>query len=241
MAFVHGRSSRLLLDDSALSGFLRGWETSNEVELADTTVEGDEGHKFIPGLINGSLSLDGVWDNSDSDGDQDETLSTARGASSASVITAGPEGFALGKRVISIEARESSYAIASPVADAVTFAASWQSEGQTDTGVSLHDLAAESSSTDGSSHDNSASSASGAVAALHVTANTRDGSTTIKVQDSSDDSVFADLITFTAVGATSTTQERATASGTVDRYTRVASTLAGTTGSITYAVAIARR
>lgn len=241
MAFVHGKNGRLLLDDVALSGYLRGWEASNEVELADTTTEGDEAHTWTPGLTNGSLSLDGIFDDTVAAGGQDETLDSAKQASAASVITAAPDGFALGKRVFSIEARESTYAVSTPVADAVSFSASWQSEGQTDTGVSLHDLTAVTATADGASSDNAASSASGAVAALHVTANTRDSSTTIKIQDSADDSVWADLITFTAVGATTTTAERATASGTVDRYTRAQWTLAAGTGSITFAAALARR
>lgn len=240
MAFVHGRSSRLLLDDVALSGYLRGWEVANEVELADTTVEGDEGHRFTPGLINGSLSLDGVWDSTAAAGGQDETLDSARQASAASVITAAPDGLALGKRVLSADARESSYSVASPVADAVTLAASWQAEGITDTGVSLHDLTAVTTTANGTSVDNAASSADGAVGVLHVTANTMNDATVIKIQDSADNSVWADLITFTSVATTATTAQRATAAGTVDRYTRAVWTPAGT-GSITFAAAICRR
>jgi len=240
MAFVTGKDSRLLLDDLALSGYLKGWEHSTEREMADVTVEGDGGHKFLLGLDNGSLSLDGVFDNTYAADGQDEVLDTARGAASASVITAAPEGFALGKRVIAISARESTYTAAATVGDAVTFAASWQSEGQVDVGVALHDLTAETVTGDGSSVDNAASSANGGVANLHVT--TVSGTTpsmTVKVQHSVDNSAWVDLITFTA--ATAKTAERLTVSGTVNRYVRGTRTISGTTPSFTFALAFARR
>ena len=240
MAFVHGKNGRLLLDSLALSGYLKGWEHSTEREMADVTIEGDGGHKFIPGLDNGSLSLDGVFDNTAAAGGQDEVLDTARGASAASVITAAPEGFAVGKRVIPISARESNYAASSPVGDAVTFAASWMSEGQVDPGVALHDLTAETATGNGTSVDNATSSANGGVANLHVTAvSGTTPSATIKVQHSTDNSVWADLITFTA--ATAKTAERKEVTGTVNRYVRATWTISGTTPSFTFAVAFARR
>lgn len=240
MAFVHGKSSRVILDDISFSGYLRGWDHTSEREMADSTVLTDEGHKFLPGLDTGSLTLDGLFDSGAAAGGQDETLDSAHGAASASVISAAPDGFALGKRVVSIEARENSYAYASPVADVVSFQASWQSEGIVDSGVSLHDLTAVTTAANGSSVDNAASSADGAVGVLHVTANTMNDATVIKIQDSADNSVWADLITFTSVATTATTAERATVSGTVDRYTRAVWTPAGT-GSITFAAAICRR
>ena len=240
MAFVHGKSGRLLLDSLALSGYLKGWEHGTEREMADTTVEGDGGHKFIPGLDTGSLSLDGVWDSTATAGGQDEVLDTARGASAASVITAAPEGFAVGKRVIPISARESTYATSSPVGDAVTFSASWQSEGQVDVGIALHDLTAETATGNGASVDNAASSANGGVANLHVTAvSGTTPSMTVKVQHSVDDAAWVDLITFTA--ATAKTAERIAVTGTVNRYVRATRTISGTTPSFTFAVAFARR
>jgi len=240
MAFVHGKDSRLLLDDLALSGYLKGWEHGTEREMADVTIEGDGGHKFLPGLDNGSLSLDGVFDNTAAADGQDEVLDTARGASSASVITAAPEGFAVGKRVIPISARESTYAVSSPVGDAVTFAASWMAEGQVDVGVALHDLTAETATGNGASVDNAASSANGGVANLHVTAvSGTTPSATVKVQHSTDNSAWVDLITHTA--ATAKTAERLTVTGTVNRYVRGTWTITGTTPSFTFALAFARR
>ena len=73
--------------------------------------------------------------------------------------------------------------------------------------------------------------------------NTRNGTVTMKIQHSTDNSTFVDLVTFTVVGSTTTTQERivVAAGTTVNRYLRAQSTVAGTTGSITPIVAFARR
>jgi len=241
MAFVHGKNSRLLLGTAAFSGYLRAFERSTEVELADSTVFGDEGHRFIPGLETGTLSLDGLLDTIATAGGQDETLDSAMQAAAGSIITAAPGGLALGARVFMIEARETNYGVSSSVGDVVNFNASWQSEGQVDHGVSLRDLTSASATGNGTSVDNAASSPGGVSAALHVTTNTRNGTTTVKVQHSVDNSAWIDLATFAVVGTGLKTAERLTAAGTVNRYLRAQWTLAGTTGAITFAVAAARR
>lgn len=241
MAFVHGKGARLLLGVLDFSGFLRAHEQGTEIEMADSTMYGNEGHRFIPGLEQGTLSLDGGLDNVAAAGGQDATLDGALQAAAGTVITAAVEGLTLGKRVFMIEARETNYAVANGVTDIVNFSASWQSEGQVDSGVSLHDLTAETATTDGTSVDNTTSSANGAAASLHVTANTRSTATTIKVQHSADNVAFVDLITHAVVGAGATAAEKLTATGTVNRYLRAQWTLPAGTGSITFAVAAARR
>jgi hypothetical protein len=87
--------------------------------------------------------------------------------------------------------------------------------------------------------DETAATTGGAVAHLHVTA--FDGtSVTITVQHSEDNSVWVDLLTFTAV--TGVTKERVelAAGTTVNRYVR-AIISAGTWTSVTFTVAFARR
>lgn len=75
-----------------------------------------------------------------------------------------------------------------------------------------------STNTNGTSVDNGASSANGALAYLHITASSG-GAWALTVQDSTDNSTFADLITFSANGST-VTAEQGSATGTVDRYVR---------------------
>lgn len=83
-----------------------------------------------------------------------------------------------------------------------------------------------SSTTTNGSLDNGASSANGAYGVLHITTSAGSmgsNSWVVKIQDSTNDSAWSDLITFTANGATATA-EWGSVSGTVDRYTRVVMT-----------------
>lgn len=83
-----------------------------------------------------------------------------------------------------------------------------------------------SSTTTNGSLDNGASSANGAYGILHITTSAGamgSNNWTIKIQDSTNDSTWADLITFSANGSTATA-EWGSVSGTVDRYTRVVMT-----------------
>lgn len=240
MAFVHGSSGRVLADDFALSGYLRSVDVGKERELADATVLTDTGHRFIPGLDVGSLSFEGLFDNTYAAPGLDDEMFTDN-AGGVAVVTVGESGFALGSRVQSLEVRQNNYAISSPVGDVVSISASWTSEGGVDSGVSLRDLSSASATANGSSVDNAASSANGAVAALHVTTNTRNGTVVVKVQHSTDNSAWSDLLTFTTVASSTTTAERVAVTGTVNRYLRASWTVAGSTGSITFAVAACRR
>lgn len=246
MAFTHGKVSRLLLDTLMYSGFLKEIENGVEVDLADTTTFATTGgHSWTPGLHGGSLSLQGFLDNATVAGSQNPTAVAALGAADTSVITSAPAGLAVGSPVSMLAAREQNYNVNSPVAEAVQFQTSWQSDGTVDGGVSLLDPATAISGgvgdVLGTNVDNGASSANGAAAHLHVTANTRNGNTTVIVQHSVDNSVWVDLITFTVVGTGLTSSQRATVAGTVNRHLRSKVTKAGTTGSITLAVAAARR
>jgi L-alanine-DL-glutamate epimerase-like enolase superfamily enzyme len=76
---------------------------------------------------------------------------------------------------------------------------------------------------------------------LHVTANSRTAGSVFKVQHSSDNTTFADLITFATVATTLTGAEKIEVTGTVNRYVRASFAPGGSTGSITYSLAFARR
>ena len=92
-----------------------------------------------------------------------------------------------------------------------------------------------SSATNIGSIDNSAGTSNGASAYLQSFA-VSSGSCVVKVQHSTNDASWSDLITFT--GATGITAERGTSSGTVNRYLRVISS--GTFSNCTFNVVIRR-
>lgn len=245
MAFLHGKASRLLLGVLMYSGFLKEIENGVEIDMADTTTYGNEGHRWTPGLEGGQLAVGGFLDTATTAGSQHVTAGDALGASGASVITSAPNGLAAGEVVTTIEAREQNYAISTPIGEAVQFQAGWTAEGQVDHGRSLHDVIASENATgsaqNGTAVDNTTSSAGGASASLHVIANTSSTARTIKVQHSVDNSVWVDLITFTNVGVGATTSQKSSVAGTVNRYLRSTHSGSAGTGAITYAVVAARR
>lgn len=241
MAFIHGKSAQILHGAYNLSSFLNDASASADVEVAETTAFGSSAKTYIVGLKDGTVSASGMFDGAASA--TDEVLSASIGSDTLAPVTIGYDGTTLGNRVTILKAKTTSYEVSTPVGDVVAVSYSAQADGGLDQGVSLAALTSVSATTTGSSHDNSASSANGGVAQLHVTANSRDADATIKVQHSADNSTFADLATFTVVATTVTTSERViVASGTtVNRYLRAVNTLASGTGSITYQVSFARR
>jgi hypothetical protein len=241
MAFVHGKGTVVLFNATDLSGYLKEVQANQGVDTADVTAFGTTGAKaYIVGLKDGAISAAGMFDGA-SDA-SDSVFQAALGAS-AGVFSSFPDGAALGKRGFIASVNETTYNISSPVADVVQASAEFQTTGGIDYSESLHALSAETTTGNGTGNDNTTSSTNGGVAHLHVTANSRNGSTTVKIQHSADNSTWADLVTFTAVSTSTTTSERVVvaAGTTVNRYLRTQHTLAGSTGSITYQTSFARR
>jgi hypothetical protein len=241
MAFIHGKSAQVLHGAHDLTSFLNEATASQEVETAETTVFGNSAKTYIVGLKDGTISASGMFDGSALG--VDEVLAASIGSDTLAPVTVGYEGTTLGNRVSLLLGKTTSYEVSSPVGDVVSVSYDAQSDGGIDQGVSLAALASVGATTNGTGHDNSASSANGGVAQLHVTVNSWDASTTFKVQHSADNSTWADLATFTVVTTTVTTSERViVASGTtVNRYLRAQATLAAGTGAITYQISFARR
>lgn len=247
--FVHGKGTSVLVDEFDLSAYFNSSDVSRSQDTAEVTAFGATSKSYLVGLADGTISLSGMWA-ADTDG-SDEELSAILGAATTPIITVQYDAGTIGNRATIAKAHETNYSISSPVADVVTVTADFNasSDGEANmtysiaqgvqltTGASI----AYGSLGDLGSADNTAATSNGGVANLHVTANTIDDAVTIKVQDSADDSTFADLVTFTNVGATAVTTEQKYVTGSVARYLRVtASTAAATTGSITFHVAFAR-
>lgn len=85
-------------------------------------------------------------------------------------------------------------------------------------GIALATGAELTATTNGTSVNHGASTPDGGVAYLHITASSG-GSWIAKIQDSPDNSNWADLITFSADGST-VTAEQGSITGTIDQYTR---------------------
>ena len=130
MAFVHGKDSYIALDATG-GGALTNYSAyvdsveglPGEQEFADVTALGDEGHKNIPGLENGSFSLSGHWD-----AVLDAVLGPKRTVTTT--FEYGPAGNTSGLVKYTGECWITSYTVSSPVGDKVSWSASLQIDGQ---------------------------------------------------------------------------------------------------------------
>lgn len=236
--FRHGKDTAVLINEFDFSNYFNEITASLGVETSETTTFGNSAKTYIVGLKDATASLSGLFEGSATGTDVE--LDTALGTNNT-LITAGVEDAIGGRRAMVMKAIATSYEISSPVADVVSVTAEMQAEEDAiDYGIFLVDLAAITATTDGASRDNTASSANGLAAHLHVTANAHDNDAVFKVQHSADNVSWADLITFTTVATTVLTAERSETTGTVNRYLRAQATLSGS-GSITYTIAAARR
>ena len=241
MAFVHGKSTVVLFNATDMSPYLKEVSSNQGIDMADVTAFGTTGAKsYLPGLKDGKISASGMFDGSS--GAIDSVFQTALGASVGD-LSVFPDTDAIGKRGFIAECHETSYNLSSPVADVVQASAEFQATGGVDYSVSLQALSAQTVTGNGTSVDNTTSTTNGGSGMLHVTANTQNSTTIIKIQHSSDNSTWADLgSAFTTIPTVTTTSEKiVVASGTtVNRYLRVVRTIAGA-GSITYQTSFARK
>jgi len=240
MAFLHGKSATILFGQRSLSEFLNEVSIARTVEYGETTNFRAAGFKtYVVGLQDAALSLSGMFDGSANAVDQ--TLQGAFTSDLRDPVSVSPEFEKVGAIAYLVDAHTGSYDVTSPVADVVSISSDIQAEGRIDRGVFLTDGSSISATSSGASFDSGAASTNGGVAHLHVSSNTRDGIITVKVQQSADNVSWVDLVTFTAVPATTTATQRSVVTGTINRYLRADYTVAGSTGSATVHVALARR
>lgn len=240
--FRHGKNTIVSVGNYDLSTFFTSATTTNNVDVLDSTTFGSANKSYVVGQKEGTVSFEGLWTGVADE--VDAALLAALGGATPTPITVGSEGAAIGRRAKLLNANETSYEVSSAIADLVSISAEAQATDGLDGGVLLAAQQSVTATVDNSSVDNAASSANGGVAHLHVTANSRDGVATIKVQHSSDNSTWVDLVTFTNTTASTITSQRVevAAATTVNRYLRAkVSSFGGSSGSLTITVGFARR
>lgn len=240
MAFKHGKDADILVGKYDLSPYVNEVSTSMAIDTAETSTLGTNAKTYITGQNDATISTSGLFD-----GDAnaiDAIFTDIIDNDLTPTITVFQDGgFTVGSRCQLATAKQTTYDIGIPVGDVVTLNGEFQVTNGIRSGVVLFGQATQSTTSNGTSVDNTASTALGATANLHVTANARTATTVVKVQHSADNSTWADLITFATVAISTKTSETVSVSGTVNRYLRAQTTIASGTGNITLSVAVARR
>jgi hypothetical protein len=237
--FAHGKNVNVFVNEYDFSTYFNDVSATTSVETAEVSAFGSNAKEYIVGLLDGTVSLSGMFDGTATG--TDVVFSAVLGSTTKQNVIVAPSGHSNGASAIVLEADDTSYEVSGAVADVVQTSAEFQSSDGVEHGKILSSGTAISSTGNGTSVDNALSSANGGVGFLSVPTNTRNGNITVKVQQSADNSTFTDLITFTVVTSTQKTFQRVEVTGTVARYLRVNYTVAGSTGSATPVVAFARR
>lgn len=233
---INAKQSRVLVNEDHVSGSITGWSVNHQRSMSEVTTILDDGAKLIPGLLSGSMSLNGLFDSAV--GSLYEEIAASVGVDNSALITVLPDSTVVGKPALFAVTDIEGFEVPATTTEAVALTVNATADDGVDIGNLLHGLTAETASANAASVDNLASSLTGGAASLHVTAYSGLTNIAVKVQHSTDNSVWVDLITFTA--ATATTSERKAVTGTVNRYVRALWTVTGT-GSATFVVAFARR
>ncbi len=236
MAPSHGSKAKAYANGYDLSGFFTAISSAGTADTAETSTLGKTSKTYIPGLKDATLSAEGLFDG-DADA-VDQVLAAALGAD-AVVWLHLPAGDGLGKPAKGFLAIETSYEVESPVDDVVSVTAEAQSTVGREHGIVLHALASESATGNGTSVDNSASSANGGSAYILATS-AGVTSVTGKIQHSADNSSWADLVTMTAIASTGRSAERKIVTGTVNRYLRAVWTNGASAATPPFILAFAR-
>jgi hypothetical protein len=242
--FRHGKGTKVFLDAYDLSSMLREVNITAEADVAETSAFGTLDKTYVVGLIGANASLSGMF--SGAAGEIDAVLNQFNADDLDHPLTVCPEGVGtagngVGRNCTMMPGKVTSRTIPATISDMVGINANVISDGPTREGEILHEFTvAESTGGNSTNVDNGALSTFGMSGHLHVTANTRNGTSVFKIQDSPDNSAWTDRITFTTVGTSTITSERINFAGTVQRHLRGLWTIAGTTGSITFLIAAAR-
>lgn len=238
MAFVHGKSGKVMVNTSHMSADIRQWNASSRRDIADTTALQDGGVKGLPGLFEGTIGIEGHFDSTA--GRLYAIANAASGTDNGLLVTIMPEGDAIGMPAIFAQCDIEDFEVESEVDKAVSIKIEAAADTLVDMGVSQKVWTQQAPGTvNSASVDNLAATTNGGAGILHVTAVSGGGNQVVKIQHSTDDSAWADLITFTTVTAATQQRVEVAAGTTVNRYTRATSVC--TTGTYTHQLSFARR
>lgn len=245
--FRHGKTTGVYISNLNVSPFFNSADVARTVDTHETTAFESEAKTYQAGINDGTIGLSGLYDSSATGTGADELLESLRAAEAdfpASIFMDG--GVAVGRACRMGAVLNSSYSVSSAVGDLVSAKADFQVDGGVRYGKCLNAKTPISGVVTGASSDYGAAaptgdfnSSVGGFAHIHAIDNTRSTATDVKVQHSSDNSVWVDIGQYTLATATKVGLTIPT-TGTNLRYVRTLITPVAGTGSATIIIAFAR-
>lgn len=243
MSVQTGVTMKVLVNQYDLTGYFKKLDLDAQTSMYDTTVFGSVAKSFIPGIRAGTVGVEGLFESPGTANAPDNVFAAIEASTTTPIVSIAPAGLTVGNRVYLLQAHENNHNIGAEVDALILNRAEFTDNDGYDFGVSLHALAAETSLPfDGTAVDNGASSANGGVGFLHVSAIAGGAPNAVyKIQHSTDNVTYIDLIAFTAVTAAVAQRSVVAAGTTIRRYLKITITEGGTTTSVTGSVSFARR
>lgn len=126
MSRVHGKNTVVKVDANDLSQYTDTSELPRTADSHDVTTYGNDSHRYDGGLLDGTFTMSGTYDNTATTGPQ-AVLRPLLGT--VVPIIRQPEGTGIGKAQDSFNALMTKYTETSPVADMVKWSAEFQIDG----------------------------------------------------------------------------------------------------------------
>jgi len=126
MAFFHGKGTVVNVDGNDLSAFTSSSEFDQSADTHDVTAYGDDNRAYIAGLIDGTFSMEGHYD--DGAAGPRAILQPLLGAAAVTVLRQ-PEGVGTGLAQDSFSGVLTSYNESAPVDDKISWSAEFQISG----------------------------------------------------------------------------------------------------------------
>ena len=216
----HNSLTRVLVNGVPLSRYIDSIDISLTCDASDRTVFESTAKEYMPGLQDSTVSASGFFDGAA--GAVDELLAATFGTGS-DLWTWFPEGDAFGAAGRGMLAQRSSHNVNGTVDGGARISIAGQGSGLSHRITCLHGRGVRSTSGSGSTLDEGAASAAGAVGYLQALAVT--GSVAVKIEHSTNGTVWTDLLMFAAVSGRG--GQRVAVAGTVNRHVRATWTLDG--------------
>lgn len=125
MTFVHGKGQVVTLDGDSLTAYGTSVTFTRTLDSHDTTTFGAGAHRYQGGLLDGTASIEGIYDATASTG-VGAIIKPIQAAGTAVELVWEPQGAGTGNEKAAVDVIVTSFEQSAPVADMVTWTAELQ-------------------------------------------------------------------------------------------------------------------
>jgi hypothetical protein len=230
MSKISAKDATVLIGGYNFSTYATSYDIKEQVDAIEVSGFGDGSHNFVPGQNIAEMNTNMLWDSA-----AGKTVPVLDLLPSGKSVTILPEVYALGCPSISMPFMQATFDPAGTPKDAISlgtikFMSSGNNLGVENGWCLQHGTITNSLTGTGVLDPSAALSTAACAGTLHVWSATSTDTYVVKIQHSSNNSSWTDLITFAATGTTLTSERIQVASGTINKYRRVLATRTGTAG-----------